>query len=69
MYIQYDLHDLFWEERDHFISWLEAEALFSYMSNNTNYELLLISSQLQNPFKMSSSCGHILVGPEIHISS
>ena len=53
MYIQYDLHDLSWEERDHFISWLEAEALFSYMSNNTNYELLLISSQLQNPFKMS----------------
>ena len=53
MYIQYDLHDLFWEERGHFISWLEAEALFSYTNNNINYELLLISSQLQNPFKRS----------------
>ena len=53
MHIQYDLHDLFWEEKDNFIFWLEAEALFSYTSNNTNYELLLISSQLQNPFKRS----------------
>ena len=35
----------------HFL--IRSRALFSYMNNNINYELLLISSQLQNPFKRS----------------